>query len=207
MSLNPLDEYERARKAQQSTGMPSVQESVASSAVKTAYDRKTPMLSFPGHALGKGCLFICFAEPEEDNALHLHAIASLNKLCLPTKFDCGSKCLLTKTRAVEAGLLCVLSHTGATARNIAKYNPQQPTVCITPSDQTARQLCLSRGVYPRVVGSMIGSEQILTHNVSKLVEEGVVKEGQVVICSHGDSHSSPGSTSVMKVVVAKPAVR
>jgi hypothetical protein len=101
--------------------------------------------------------------------------------------------------AVEASTLCVLSHTGATARSIAKYRPSQPTLCITPSDQTARQLCLSRGVYPRVVGSMIGSEQILTHNVAKLVEEGVVREGEVVICSHGDSHSSPGSTSVIKV--------
>ncbi len=100
---------------------------------------------------------------------------------------------------MEASTLCVLSHTGATARSIAKYRPSQPTLCITPSDQTARQLCLSRGVYPRVVGSMIGSEQILTHNVAKLVEEGVVREGEVVICSHGDSHSSPGSTSVIKV--------
>eukprot|EP00281_Chroomonas_sp_CCMP1168_P026970 CAMPEP_0206239964 /NCGR_PEP_ID=MMETSP0047_2-20121206/15677_1 /ASSEMBLY_ACC=CAM_ASM_000192 /TAXON_ID=195065 /ORGANISM="Chroomonas mesostigmatica_cf, Strain CCMP1168" /LENGTH=497 /DNA_ID=CAMNT_0053664697 /DNA_START=25 /DNA_END=1518 /DNA_ORIENTATION=+ len=146
LSLNAQDEYDRVRKMQQASSKPTVQESVSSSAVKTAVD-------------------------------------------------------------LEAKLLAVLSHTGATARNIAKYKPSQPCVCITPSDQTARQLCLTRGVFPRVVGSMIGSEQILNHNVSKFVDEGLIKEGDVVVCSHGDSHSSPGSTSNMKVVIAKPMGR
>jgi len=106
---------------------------------------------------------------------------------------------------VDADLLMVLSHTGATARAVAKYKPHMPTICITPSDQAARQMSLSRGMFPRIVGSMIGSDQILAHNCSKLVQENIIKEGAVVVCSHGDNHSSPGSTSVMKVVVAKKA--
>lgn len=104
---------------------------------------------------------------------------------------------------IEAKLLLVLSHTGATARAVVKYKPHAPCIAITPSDQTARQLCLSRGVFPRVVGSMIGSDQILQHNCTKLVEERVIQEGDVVVCSHGDHTSAPGSTSVMKILVAK----
>ncbi len=69
-------------------------------------------------------------------------------------------------------------------------------------DQTARQLCLSRGIYPRLVQSMIGNYQILNYNVSKFVAEGLIKEGDVVLCTHCDSNSAPGSTCVMKVVVA-----
>ncbi|EKX33167.1 hypothetical protein GUITHDRAFT_98395 [Guillardia theta CCMP2712] len=107
---------------------------------------------------------------------------------------------------IDAAILMALSHTGATARAVAKYKPSMPCFTITPSEQTARQLCLSRGVYPRVVGSMIGSEQILAHNCSKLIKEGVISEGDICVCSHGDNHSSPGSTSVMKVVVAKSVV-
>jgi len=105
----------------------------------------------------------------------------------------------------DASLLMVLTQSGATARAVAKYKPQQRCIAITPSDSTARKLCLSRGVFPRVIGSMIGSDQVLTHNCSKLVEEGVVAEGDIVVCAHGDNHSSPGSTSVLKVVVAKRA--
>ena len=50
---------------------------------------------------------------------------------------------------------------------------------------------------------MIGTEQVLSHNCSKLIEEQVISEGDIVVCSHGDNHSSPGSTSVLKVIVAK----
>lgn len=103
---------------------------------------------------------------------------------------------------LSAPLICILSHTGETGRAVAKYKPQQPCICITPSDQTARQLCLSRGVYPRLVQSMIGNYQILHHNVSKFVAEGLIREGDVVVCTHGDSNSAPGSTCVMKVIVA-----
>eukprot|EP00285_Hemiselmis_virescens_P006543 CAMPEP_0173378830 /NCGR_PEP_ID=MMETSP1356-20130122/1951_1 /TAXON_ID=77927 ORGANISM="Hemiselmis virescens, Strain PCC157" /NCGR_SAMPLE_ID=MMETSP1356 /ASSEMBLY_ACC=CAM_ASM_000847 /LENGTH=492 /DNA_ID=CAMNT_0014332033 /DNA_START=79 /DNA_END=1557 /DNA_ORIENTATION=+ len=121
----------------------------------------------------------------------------------PTVSESVSSSVVSTATDLTAKLLCVLSHTGATARSIAKYKPTQPCMCITPSDQTARQLCMTRGVFPRTVGSMIGSDQILNHNVSKFVDEGLVGEGDVVVCSHGDSHSSPGSTSVMKVIVAK----
>ena len=104
---------------------------------------------------------------------------------------------------IDAAMLMVLSQSGATARAVAKYKPHQACVAITPSDSTARKLCLSRGVFPRVIGSMVGSEQVLSHNCSKLIEEGFIAEGDVVVCSHGDNHSSPGSTSVLKVIVAK----
>ena len=104
---------------------------------------------------------------------------------------------------IDAAILMCLTQSGATARAVAKYKPSQRCIAITPSDSTARKLCLSRGVFPRVIGSMIGSDQVLSHNCCKLVEEGVVCEGDVVVCSHGDTTSTPGSTSVMKVIVAK----
>jgi len=101
-----------------------------------------------------------------------------------------------------APVICILSHTGETGRAVAKYKPPMPCICITPSDQTARQLCLSRGVYPRLVQSMIGNYQILHHNVSKFVAEGLIREGDTTVCTHGDSNSAPGTTCVMKVIIA-----
>jgi len=103
----------------------------------------------------------------------------------------------------NASMLMALTQSGATARAIARLKPQQRIVALTPSDATARKLCLSRGVFPRVIGSMIGSDQVLAHNCTKLIDEGMLAEGDVVVCSHGDNHSSPGSTSVLKVIVAK----
>ncbi|BEI88990.1 uncharacterized protein CcaverHIS019_0203520 [Cutaneotrichosporon cavernicola] len=48
----------------------------------------------------------------------------------------------------DAGAIIVLSTSGVSARLIAKYRPSCPIICVTRKDQTARQLHLSRGVYP-----------------------------------------------------------
>lgn len=48
----------------------------------------------------------------------------------------------------EAAALIVLSVSGSTARLVAKYRPQCPIICVTTDDVTARQLHLTRGVYP-----------------------------------------------------------
>lgn len=48
----------------------------------------------------------------------------------------------------DAGAIVVLSTSGVSARLLSKYRPQCPIICVTRNEQTARQLHLSRGVYP-----------------------------------------------------------
>ncbi|KAL7420866.1 Pyruvate kinase [Cryptotrichosporon argae] len=48
----------------------------------------------------------------------------------------------------DAGAIIVLSTSGVSARLLSKYRPQCPIICVTRNEQTARQLHLSRGVYP-----------------------------------------------------------
>ncbi|KAI9637100.1 pyruvate kinase [Dioszegia hungarica] len=48
----------------------------------------------------------------------------------------------------DAGAIVVLSTSGVSARLISKYRPQCPIICVTRNLQCARQMHLSRGVYP-----------------------------------------------------------
>ncbi|WVO17326.1 pyruvate kinase [Cryptococcus depauperatus] len=48
----------------------------------------------------------------------------------------------------DAGAIIVLSTSGVSARLLSKYRPACPIICVTRNEQNARQLHLSRGVYP-----------------------------------------------------------
>ena len=66
---------------------------------------------------------------------------------------------------LKASLIIVLSDSGSTVRFVSKYRPHAPILCITSTEQTARQLRTSRGVIPHLVPDM--------KNSSKLIEEGI----------------------------------
>jgi pyruvate kinase len=46
--------------------------------------------------------------------------------------------------------IIVLTTTGSTARQVAKFRPQVPIIAVTREDLTARQIHLHRGCYPLV---------------------------------------------------------
>ncbi len=105
-------------------------ESVASSAVKTAFDTKAAMI-------GKRPLNIA--------RLHLYVVVVLIRSCLSLyfRFSCTATVVLTET--------------GTTARLIAKYRPSMPILAFTALEETARQCNgLLRNVSTKCIGSMIG---------------------------------------------------
>ena len=74
-----------------------------------------------------------------------------------TAVDLGAKCLI------------VCSETGNSARLVAKYRPAAPILCLTATEDTARNVeGLCRGVHAVVMGSMIGTDSII-HRVSACV--------------------------------------
>merc|ERR1719223_1236031 len=63
---------------------------------------------------------------------------------------------------ISATMIVVLTETGRTAMQVAKYRPSAPILVLTPSAIAARQCeSLLRGTRAVVMGSMIGSEAIL----------------------------------------------
>jgi pyruvate kinase len=58
---------------------------------------------------------------------------------------------------LSAAMVMALSNTGNTARLVSKYRPHCPILCVTPSLQTARQLLVTRGVFPYMVDHLQGT--------------------------------------------------
>ncbi|KAJ3323209.1 hypothetical protein HDU76_013699 [Blyttiomyces sp. JEL0837] len=90
---------------------------------------------------------------------------------------------------VHATLIIVLTQKGNTAMAIAKYRPIAPVLAVTECEQVARQCQVLRGIYPFVVPSMEGTENI----IQKAMLWGVVVTSGII-------EGIAGSTNIMRVL-------
>jgi pyruvate kinase len=100
----------------------------------------------------------------------------------------------------KASLLIVLTETGRTARYVAKYRPAAPILCITASDQVARQAIASRGILPLLVGSMKGADSLVARAIEVGKRLAMCKVGDVVIAITGAKEGVAGLTNNLKVL-------
>jgi len=100
----------------------------------------------------------------------------------------------------DAKLILVLTETGHTAYQIAKYRPKAPILAISASETTIRQLLCSRGVCPVLTASFVGTDQVIQKGLVKAKEDGLVKSGDIVVAVHGTREECPGHSNLMKMV-------
>ncbi|EPQ18048.1 Pyruvate kinase isozyme M1 [Myotis brandtii] len=117
----------------------------------------------------------------------------------------------TAVGAVEASFKCcsgaiiVLTKSGRSAHQVARYRPRAPIIAVTRNHQTARQAHLYRGIFPVVCKDPVQdawAEDVdlrvnLAMNVGKA--RGFFKKGDVVIVLTGWRPGS-GFTNTMRVV-------
>jgi pyruvate kinase len=96
---------------------------------------------------------------------------------------------------IGAGLILSLTESGNTARLVAKYRPTPPVVAITQNKETARQLVVSRNVFPVVVGSVIGGDAVIKRVIEEQKQKGVVKSGEYVVVTSGHLEGVAGQTN------------
>ncbi|KAI8609292.1 pyruvate kinase [Chytriomyces sp. MP71] len=101
---------------------------------------------------------------------------------------------------VHAALIIVLTQTGNTAGAICKYRPIAPVLAVTASDQVARQCQVMRGIYPFVVESMDGTDNIIHRAMLWGVKMGMARRGDPVVVTSGNLESVAGSTNIMRVL-------
>lgn len=111
--------------------------------------------------------------------------AITHSACL-TAMDLRAKAILTPT------------HTGHTARMIARFRPQCPVVALTQRKEVCRRLALCWGIIPLLADEVQSTDRIFDCAARAAVEQGLANRGEVVVITAGVPLGKAGSTNLVK---------
>ena len=100
---------------------------------------------------------------------------------------------------VEANVISTITHSGSTARRIAKFRPRVPIVAFTESDEVRRQLGLVWGVQPVKIDEIFDTDKSVKVMEEYLKRHGMVQNGERVIIATGMPIAKRGRTNMIKV--------
>ncbi|KAK8790974.1 hypothetical protein WA158_005605 [Blastocystis sp. Blastoise] len=102
---------------------------------------------------------------------------------------------------VNAKLIIVLTSTGSTARQVAKYRPPQFIYVLAETKAVATQVeGVIRGTKCRSIESMMGSESIIMKAILNCKETGMIKSGDLVVAIHGMREAQSGATNILRIL-------
>ncbi|WP_269532072.1 pyruvate kinase [Chitinimonas sp. BJYL2] len=101
---------------------------------------------------------------------------------------------------LQVKAIVALTQTGATALWTSRVNCGVPIYALTPEVATYRRLSLYRDVYPMMLAHDCDQKSLLTSAELKLLEQGLVQPGDLMVVTVGDTVGQMGSTNTMKIV-------
>jgi pyruvate kinase len=102
------------------------------------------------------------------------------------------------SRELHMKLIAVFTHSGFTARLISRYRPLVPIVAFTPEGNTRRRMALLWGVTSRQISDIKKIDGLAAIAEKRLLEERLVRQGDVIGIVAGTPMGIRGTTNFMK---------
>ncbi len=98
--------------------------------------------------------------------------------------------------------VAALTESGATARWMSRISSGIPIYALTTHRKTCRRVSIYRGVYPVKIkkDSLVDLKEANRISVEHMVEEGIVKNRDLVIVTKGDLMGIHGGTNMLKII-------
>ena len=152
--------------------------------------------SFPVEAVQTMALI---AETTEGNIDYRHDLTAPPAERQNSVADAIAHATVTTAHDLNARAIITVSLRGQTARLISKYRPACPIVCCTLTDCVRRQMNLSWGVTPLIIGKEDHTDALFAAAVDAAKEAGLIAEGDIVVITAGIPLGVSGTTNLMKV--------
>jgi pyruvate kinase len=102
------------------------------------------------------------------------------------------------SRELHMRLIAVFTHSGFTARLVSRYRPLVPIVAFSPETSTRRRMALFWGVTTRTIVDIKKIDALPAITEKRLLEERLVKKGDVIAIVAGTPMGVRGTTNFMK---------
>jgi pyruvate kinase len=102
------------------------------------------------------------------------------------------------SRELHMKLIAVFTHSGFTARLISRYRPLVPIVAFSPEEETRRRMALIWGVSPQRIADVRKVDGLASVAEKRLLEERLVRKGDVIGIVAGTPMGIRGTTNFMK---------
>ena len=107
----------------------------------------------------------------------------------------------TSAQDLGAAAIITVTKSGRTAKMISKYRPSCPIICCTTDETVCRQLNLSWGVTPLMIGEAENTDDLFELAVQAGEDAGLLRDGELVVMTAGVPLGVSGTTNLMKVHV------
>ncbi len=107
----------------------------------------------------------------------------------------------TSAQDLGAAAIITVTKSGRTAKMISKYRPNCPIICCTTDETVCRQLNLSWGVTPLMIGEAENTDDLFELAVQAGEDAGLLHDGELVVMTAGVPLGVSGTTNLMKVHV------
>ncbi len=103
---------------------------------------------------------------------------------------------------LNASAVITVTHSGLTCFMVSKFRPTCPIIGCSVFSSICRQLSLAWGVIPVLVEEQDNSDALFEHAVERSKEEGLIRDGEIVVITAGVPLGISGTTNMIKVHVA-----
>jgi len=102
------------------------------------------------------------------------------------------------SRESHMELIAVFTHSGFTARLVSRYRPLVPIIAFAPEAATRRRMALIWGVMPAEIRDLQKVDSLPAISEKRLLEEYLVRKGDVIGIVAGTPMGIRGTTNFMK---------
>ena len=103
------------------------------------------------------------------------------------------------THTIHARAIVSWTGSGSTGLRAARERPEAPIIALTPSEATARKLCLAWGLHCVLTDDAHDLDDVVERAARIAYEEGFAKPGERIVITAGVPLGTPGATNLLRV--------